>query len=106
ELQANAEGLARAQQQRTYLTSLGQAVATLGSPAAVPGAPAPQTPDEQALTKAKADLAVAQQMYTPQHPDVIRLQAQVRALTEQVAQDKKAAAAARKEAEAQEAKAA
>jgi polysaccharide chain length determinant protein (PEP-CTERM system associated) len=98
ELQANAEGLARAQQQRTYLTSLGQAVATLGNPAAAPGAPPPLTPDEQALNKAKADLAVAQQMYTPQHPDVIRLQAQVKALTQQVNQEKADAAAAAKKA--------
>ncbi|HEY8056433.1 MAG TPA: hypothetical protein VIE13_11045 [Terriglobales bacterium] len=106
QLQANAEGLARAQQQRTYLTSLGQAVSTLGNPAAVPGAPPPQTPDEQALGKAQSDLAVAQQMYTPQHPDVIRLQAQVKALTQQVAQEKAAAEKARKQAEAEPAAAA
>jgi polysaccharide chain length determinant protein (PEP-CTERM system associated) len=97
QLQANAEGLARAQQQRTYLTSLGQAVATLGSPGAALGTPPALTPDEQALNKAQSNLAVAQQMYTPQHPDVIRLQAQVKALTQQVAQEKADAAAAKKE---------
>lgn len=105
ELQANAEGLARAQQQRTYLTSLGQAVASLGSPAAAvgPGGKPPETADEQALDKAKADLAVARQLYTPQHPDVIRLEAQVRALTQQVAAEKAAQQKADQEAAAQQA---
>lgn len=103
QLQANAEGLMRAQQQRTYLTSLGQAVASLSNPAAAlsPGGKPPQSPDEQALDRAKADLAVAQQMYTPQHPDVIRLQAQVKALTQQVASEKAEQEKADKKAAAQ-----
>jgi len=75
--QSDAEALAQAQQQKTYLTSLNQAVD------GVANAYTPLTPPsaaEQALHKAQSDLAVAEQMYTPEHPDVIRLKAQVKAL--------------------------
>lgn len=91
-LQAETDALASAQQQRTYLTSLGQAVANMSQPATATatGAPAPN-PTEVDLEKAKTDLAAAEQLYTPQHPDVIRLQAQVNALTEQLNQEKAAA---------------
>lgn len=88
-LQANADALARAQQQKTYLVSLGQAVAGLSS-TALPAAPPSQA--ELDLHKAESDLATAQQLYTPEHPMVINLEAKVRALTQQVAAAKKAAA--------------
>ncbi len=80
-LQANAEALAQAQQQKAYLASLNQAVngiTAVNTPAKPPSA------TEQALRKAQTDLAVAQQMYTPEHPDVIRLKAQVKALQAEV----------------------
>ncbi|MGH9519042.1 MAG: hypothetical protein ACRD2D_05305, partial [Terriglobales bacterium] len=91
-LQADADDLARAQQQKTYLTSLAEAVSNAG-PAAVLAASGQLTPAEQQLTKAKSDLAIAQQMYTPEHPAVIRLQAQVAALEKQAASETAAAAA-------------
>ncbi|MGH9485959.1 MAG: hypothetical protein ACRD1F_12980, partial [Terriglobales bacterium] len=81
---ANANSLARAEQQRAYLTSLGEAVEHRGPGGALlAGAGAP-TADEAALQQAQAQLAVAEQMYTPAHPDVIRLKAKVKALTAQV----------------------
>ncbi|HEY7837969.1 MAG TPA: hypothetical protein VIC54_05175 [Terriglobales bacterium] len=79
--QADAEALAQAQQQKTYLTSLNQAVDGVASAYT---SPAPPSAAEQALHKAQSDLAVAEQMYTPEHPDVIRLKAQVQALESQV----------------------
>lgn len=91
-LQADADDLARAQQQKTYLTSMAEAVSS-ANPAALQAASGQPTPAEQQLTKAKSDLAVAQQMYTPQHPAVIRLEAQVAALQKQVDAEKAAAAA-------------
>ena len=80
-VQSDAEALAQAQQQKTYLTSLNQAVDGIASAYTPPAAPSAA---EQALRKAQSDLAVAEQMYTPQHPDVIRLKAQVKALELQV----------------------
>lgn len=90
-LQADADDLARAQQQKTYLTSMAEAVNS-ANPAALLAASGQPSPAEQQLTKAKSDLAIAQQMYTPEHPAVIRLQAQVAALEKQVAAEKAAAA--------------
>src|SRR6185437_2971753 len=86
--QANSDALARAQQQKTYLTSLNSAVESLGAGPEVK----PPTPLETQLRDAKSNLSVDEQLYTPEHPDVIRLRAQVRALTEQVAQEQAAAA--------------
>ena len=95
-LQANAEAIARAQQQKTYLTSLSETVASMAQPQV---APAVQTsPLEASLRQAESDLAVAQQMYTAEHPDVIRLEARVKALKTQVAAQKKAQAQAQREA--------
>ncbi len=81
-LQADADDLARAQQQKTYLHSLDQAVAGLGPAAGAQ--PALPSPAEQQLHQAQVALAVAEQEYTPEYPDVIRLQAQVKALRQQV----------------------
>ncbi|MGH9480922.1 MAG: GNVR domain-containing protein [Terriglobales bacterium] len=85
ELQADTEALAQLQSQKTYLNSLSDAVAKLG-PAAL--GPAPPSATEQQLRKAQSDLAIAEQMYTPKHPAVISLRAQVRALQGQVAAEK------------------
>lgn len=82
-LQADNDAIARAQQQKTYLDSLDQAVAGMTTPMAA--APKPLTPAEQELATAKTNLALAEQMYTPEHPDVIRLKQQVKALTAAVA---------------------
>lgn len=93
-LQNDADAVARAQQQKTYLLSLGQAVANM-SPRAVAGAPAAPNPLEQELRQAKTDLAMDEQLYTPEHPDVIRLKAQVKALTAELAASAKAHPAAK-----------
>ncbi|MGH9479222.1 MAG: GumC family protein [Terriglobales bacterium] len=82
-LQTNSDALARAQQQKTYLTSLGQAVEELGPNGAPMGTP--PDPLSVELRNAKTQLAIAEQQYTPEHPDVISLVAQVKALTAQVA---------------------
>jgi len=74
-LQAETEALARAQQQKTYLESLLNAL-TAGK------GPAP--PAQQAELEAKrAELAAAEQKYKPSHPDVIRLKGEVAALEKQ-----------------------
>ncbi|HUX66434.1 MAG TPA: GNVR domain-containing protein [Terriglobales bacterium] len=84
DLQADADDLARAQQQKTYLSSLDAAVAGLGPAAAAAGQPAMPSQAEQQLHQAQVALAVAEQEYTPEYPDVIRLKAQVKALQQQV----------------------
>ncbi|HVA64388.1 MAG TPA: Wzz/FepE/Etk N-terminal domain-containing protein [Terriglobales bacterium] len=86
-LQADSDDLARAQQQKTYLASLDEAVAGL-SPSAAAGVPAMPSQAELDLRKTKSALAVAEQEYTPAYPDVIRLKAQVKALSQQVEEAK------------------
>lgn len=74
-LQTNSEALARAQQQKTYLESLLNAL-TAGK------GPAP--PAQQAdLEARRAELGAAEQKYKPTHPDVIRLKGEVAALEKQ-----------------------
>jgi protein tyrosine kinase modulator len=90
QLQANADNLARAQQQKTYLTSIEQAVR--GGGVVAPAAPQPPNPMETDLRNAKAALAIDEQLYTPAYPEVIKLKAQVSALTAQIAAQKKDAA--------------
>lgn len=80
-LQADDDSIARAQQQKSYLTSLAQAVSSMGGQTVVGAAP---TPVELQLRQAKAALAQAEQLYTPQYPEVIRLKAEVAALTSQL----------------------
>jgi polysaccharide chain length determinant protein (PEP-CTERM system associated) len=92
QLQANADNLARAQQQKTYLISLSQAVQG-ATGAAVAQAPKPPNPLEADLRNAKAQLAVDEQLYTPAYPGVVQMKAQVKALTEQLAAQKQEAAA-------------
>ncbi|MGH9475597.1 MAG: GumC family protein [Terriglobales bacterium] len=90
-LQADDDAIARAQQQKVYLTSLAQAAAKMG-PGTTTAAGGP-TPLEQQLSAANTSLATAEQMYTPQYPEVISLKAQVAALTKQVAAQAASAAA-------------
>src|SRR6185437_14750882 len=92
EQQDNSDALARAQQQKTYLNSLTSAVASLAPPAATKMS----SPLEVQLRQSQAELATAERLYTPVHPDVVRLKAQVAALTQQVDEQKAADAAAAK----------
>lgn len=79
-LQANTEALNRAQQSKQYLQSLLEV-----------SAPKPLE-KVQALEQARMDLAMAEQKYTDNHPDVVRLRAQVKALgKEQVSAGKESA---------------
>jgi polysaccharide chain length determinant protein (PEP-CTERM system associated) len=69
-LQANAESLSRAQQNKQYLLSLAEATKT-----------DPElSPQASRLESLKAELVTAQQKYTDSHPDVIRLKAEIAAL--------------------------
>lgn len=72
-LQANSDAIGRAQQQKTYLESLLDAMNKR--------APLLPKPGFQAeLDSRRAELVAAQEKYTPTHPDVIRLQNEVKAL--------------------------
>ena len=79
-LQSNTEALTRAQQTKQYLQSLLE----------VSG---PKPPDKvAALETARMELAVAEQKYTPAHPDVMRLRNQVKTLEQQQASANKQSA--------------
>jgi polysaccharide biosynthesis transport protein len=73
-LQANNDGLSRAQQNRAYLQSISESVKT---------AP-PATLEEQELKQKRGELLAAEQKYKPEHPDVQRLRREVAALQAQV----------------------
>lgn len=77
-LQTNSEALSRAQQSKQYLLSLAEATKT------EPVTANPQAARIQAL---KAELVEARQKYTDNHPDVIRLQAELKALQSEGASD-------------------
>lgn len=62
--------------------------------AAAPATPAAPTPAEQELAKKRTELASLQSRYTTSHPDVVRLQSEVKELEGQVRQQAAAAAAA------------
>jgi len=96
EQQENSDALARAQQQKTYLNSLTSALASLAPPAAA-NLPSPL---ELQLSQSQTELSTAERLYTPAHPDVVRLKAQVAALTQQVDEQKAADAKAAKAAAA------
>jgi len=72
-LQANSDALSRAQQQKTYLESVLEAMKS--KPAALPKAGF-----QQELDSRRASLIAAEEKYTPNHPDVVRLRAEVAAL--------------------------
>jgi succinoglycan biosynthesis transport protein ExoP len=76
-LQANSDAISRAQQQRTYLQSMMEALKKKQLPSQ-------KSPTEQALEQKRAELLEAQQKYTNDHPDVIGLKTQVSVLEEQV----------------------
>jgi succinoglycan biosynthesis transport protein ExoP len=84
-LQSNNDAISRAQQQKSYLESMQEA---LGKRDPVTS-PAMKTAASIRLEQAKVDLTAAQQKYTDRHPDVIRLQAAVKALEREVAEEAK-----------------
>ena len=94
-LQSETEALNQAEQQRLYLVSLvGESKSARPKPAGDPGLASSSSTtalDEQ-IDKMKSDLAALLTRYTPQHPDVIRLQEQIASaekLRQQAAQDPK-----------------
>lgn len=80
-LQANSEAIDRANQQRVYLQSVLN-VKTGGSP----NAPAPARPTamQVELAQDQAELNADLMKYTPQHPDVIRLQHAIATLKQRI----------------------
>ncbi|HUS18601.1 MAG TPA: hypothetical protein VMZ25_03040, partial [Terriglobales bacterium] len=77
-LQANSDAIGRAQQQKTYLESLLDAM----------NKRAPQTPKpgfQAELDSRRAELVAAEEKYTPNHPDVVRLRNEVKALENKAA---------------------
>ncbi len=72
-LQANSDAIGRAQQQKTYLDSV------LGSMEKRGTSPA-KTSFQAGVDARRAELVAAEEKYTPNHPDVIRLRAEVQAL--------------------------
>jgi polysaccharide chain length determinant protein (PEP-CTERM system associated) len=77
-LQTNADATARAEQQKTYLTSLMQAVS---QPVAAEAAPSPLATQ---LQQKEVELATAEKRYQPDYPDVVRLKTEVAALRTQI----------------------
>lgn len=73
-LQANTESLARARDQKTYLESL---LSTLTKPEQI----GQTSPSIQGLLEARrGQLAIAEQSLKPDHPDIVRLREEVKAL--------------------------
>ena len=72
-LQANSDAIGRAQQEKTYLDSLLETVTKRTPPPPKPGFQAE-------LDNRRAELVAAEEKYTPNHPDVIRLKNEVKAL--------------------------
>ena len=77
-LQTNSDAIARAEQQKTYLSSLIQAVS---QPVAAEAAPSPLATE---LQHEEVALAAAEKRYQPDYPDVIRLKGEVAALRAQI----------------------
>lgn len=77
-LQTNSDAIARAEQQKTYLTSLMQAVT---QPVSAEAAPSPLAAQ---LQQKEVDLATAEKKYQPDYPDVIQLKTEVAALRAQI----------------------
>jgi succinoglycan biosynthesis transport protein ExoP len=71
-LQNNSDALGRAEQQKTYLKSLLETLAKKP--------PAPPKADEAQVEAVRSQLIAAQQKYTPTHPDVVRLQRELKVL--------------------------
>ncbi len=81
-LQVNSDALARTQERKAYLESM---FGTLNKHEPAP----PKSPLRAELEARRADLAAAERLYKPQHPDVIRLRSQVKELEKQVEQSGK-----------------
>ncbi len=83
DLQANSAAIDQANQQRVYLQSVLNV-----NPNSAPGgaAPAATTPLQMELAEKQAELHADLLKYTPEHPDVIRLQRDIAALKVQVRQ--------------------
>jgi len=81
-LQSNADALARAQDQKAYYQSLLNALGKRGPQQAKPFV-------QDTLETRKAELAVAEQMNKPDHPDVVRLRGEVAALEKLVKETSK-----------------
>jgi polysaccharide biosynthesis transport protein len=77
-VQTNSEALTRAQQSKQYLLSLAEATKT---------EPVLANPQAARIQSLKAELVQAKQKYTESHPDVIRLQAELKALESEGATD-------------------
>jgi polysaccharide chain length determinant protein (PEP-CTERM system associated) len=77
-LQSASDDLGRAEQQRVYLESMLAAYDKAGPAGKNSGLP-------KKLEDLRTQLAAAEQMYTPQHPDVIRLKHDVAAVEAQIA---------------------
>jgi polysaccharide biosynthesis transport protein len=78
-MQANQDALTQANQQRVYLESLLN-VKPNGGSGATSAAPPPATPLQIELAQKQQELRADLLKYTPEHPDVIRLQHDIAAL--------------------------
>jgi polysaccharide biosynthesis transport protein len=85
-LQANSDAIGRAQQQKTYLESLLDA---MNKRAPI----VPKAGFQAELDSRRAELVAAEEKYTPSHPDVVRLKKEVKALEAKAATMAKAEAA-------------
>lgn len=86
-LQSNNDAIGRAQQQKTYLESIREAVSNRDPVTA----PALKTATGMRLDMLRAELMAARQKYTEQHPDVMRLKSEVAAVEKQVQEELKTA---------------
>jgi succinoglycan biosynthesis transport protein ExoP len=77
-LQANSDAMGRIQQQKVYLESMSDSLGKSVFPSPV------KSQLQETLNSRRADLLVAEQRYQPNHPDLIRLQEEVKALESQV----------------------
>lgn len=89
--QANSEAIDRAVQQKVYLQSMLDASGVLHGDVSV----APPTQIDLDLQQKRAELRAAREKYTDNHPDVVRLQAEVDSLQQQALHAPKGTPAAR-----------
>lgn len=98
QLDAVTQMLSRAQQDKTYLESLlAQQVAAWRSSQSTGSGSAPSATLEQQLATAQAQLIAMQSRYTPDHPDVVKLNNQIATL-KQMIKDSDAQQSVKKEA--------
>jgi uncharacterized protein involved in exopolysaccharide biosynthesis len=87
-MQANQDALTQANQQRVYLESLLN-VKPNGGSGATAAAPPPATPLQIELAQKQKELRADLLKYTPQHPDVVRLQHDIAALKVEIQNEPK-----------------